>query len=266
MGIPYVQLDNNDIWAGLDNLSRYDSMLSIDDGFGIGELKNIPSRNAYYAVDVHNNPEKHYIPHIGQFSKIYCAQNELGVKLLKSYSVESEWLPLAYDTIGWGYYPEKRTEWKRDVAYVASWSTQRRIEMRDLVKNMGGFTEISFRDEMAREFRASKVCLNDFGRQTSGKTCGDHINARTFEVMGTGAMLLTARPEIPDLDLMGFKDGVHLVLWDDVKDCMEKLDYYIKHDDEREAIAYAGQQKVLAEHTYKQRCEKILGNMGVWHE
>ena len=41
-------------------------------------------------------------------------------------------------------------------------------------------------------------------------------------------------------------------------ECLSLIDYYCEHDEEREAIAMAGREKVLAEHTYDQRLDRIF--------
>lgn len=82
------------------------------------------------------------------------------------------------------------------------------------------------------------------------------FNMRNFEAMGQGALLLTQRTGygIPDL----FQDGVHLVVYEDRDDLLEKAAYYLQHDDERERIASAGQREVLARHTYRHRAAEFL--------
>ena len=39
---------------------------------------------------------------------------------------------------------------------------------------------------------------------------------------------------------------------------MEKIDYYLTHEDERLAIAKSGHDKILADHTYEGRLQDII--------
>jgi hypothetical protein len=82
------------------------------------------------------------------------------------------------------------------------------------------------------------------------------VNMRVFEAMASGALLVTEAIENGQKDL--FKDGVHLVQYRTEEELFEKVDYYLKHDDEREQIAKEGQKLVLSKHTYKNRCDFIL--------
>ena len=38
---------------------------------------------------------------------------------------------------------------------------------------------------------------------------------------------------------------------------MEKIQYYLVHEDERQAIASTGQARTLRDHTYRQRMEEL---------
>ena len=49
----------------------------------------------------------------------------------------------------------------------------------------------------------------------------------------------------------------------DYGDLMEKVDFYLRHDTERVAIADRGYAKVQAEYTYLQRVERILETLRV---
>ena len=49
-----------------------------------------------------------------------------------------------------------------------------------------------------------------------------------------------------------------LVEFTSLKDCIDKTEYFITHDDERQIIAARAQKKVLALHTYENRIASIL--------
>jgi spore maturation protein CgeB len=81
---------------------------------------------------------------------------------------------------------------------------------------------------------------------------------RLFEATGAGAMLITeAAPNLADY----FEPGREVATYDGPADLMEKLRHYLEHDRERIAIATAGQQRTLRDHTYAQvmaRLSEIL--------
>ena len=102
-------------------------------------------------------------------------------------------------------------------------------------------------NEAAEKYAQSKICFNI--------SMEDDLNMRTFEVMGSGSFLLTNWiPTIEDL----FTDGKHLVLYRSLDEMVEKAKYYLAHDEERERIAQAGYEEVMANHTIDKRVDKIL--------
>lgn len=79
---------------------------------------------------------------------------------------------------------------------------------------------------------------------------------RTFSIAGCGAFQLIDSSR-PDLDRL-FDSGKNIVSFDDVNDLSRKIDYYLKHEDERRAIAMAAQEYVYRKHTYEQRIQRII--------
>jgi hypothetical protein len=84
------------------------------------------------------------------------------------------------------------------------------------------------------------------------------ITRRIFEGMACGKMVLTDRlEESTGLSEM-FIDGEDIVYYDEMFDCIEKLNYYNENEEERERIAYNGMAKVIANHTQIQRVDKLI--------
>ncbi len=80
-------------------------------------------------------------------------------------------------------------------------------------------------------------------------------NMRLYESTGVGSMLLTdAKSNLGDL----FEIGKEVVAYDGAADLAAKIEYFLDHEDERRAIADAGQRRTLAEHTYAHRMEDLV--------
>jgi spore maturation protein CgeB len=47
-----------------------------------------------------------------------------------------------------------------------------------------------------------------------------------------------------------FEPGKEIVAYRLAEECVEMVQYYLEHDKEREALARAGQQRTLWDHTY----------------
>jgi spore maturation protein CgeB len=108
--------------------------------------------------------------------------------------------------------------------------------------------------EMYRVLAQSEMVVNRHIRFAEGFA----NNMRLFEATGTGALLLTEdAPNLAEL----FEPGREVVIYDGPDDLMDKLNHYLEHDDERRAIAAAGQARTLRDHTYAQvmaRLARIL--------
>ena len=80
-------------------------------------------------------------------------------------------------------------------------------------------------------------------------------NMRLYEATGVGTMLLTdARDNLAEL----FEPGREVVTDADEDDLVERIRHYLAHDDERRAIARAGQERTLREHTYAVRMGELV--------
>ena len=105
--------------------------------------------------------------------------------------------------------------------------------------------------EMYRIFHRSKMTLNHH----IGIAESYANNMRLFEATGVGTLLVTDWKE--NLHEM-FEPGKEAVAYRTPEECVELIRYYLEYDDEREAIARAGQQRTLREHTYYHRMQEFL--------
>jgi len=105
--------------------------------------------------------------------------------------------------------------------------------------------------DMLELFMRSKIVLN-FHIGVAGDYAG---NMRMFEVTGVGSCLLTDnKKNMPEL----FNIDSDVVVYDNEEDCVAKVKWLLDHEDEREKIALAGQQKTLQYHTVENRCKTIV--------
>lgn len=79
-------------------------------------------------------------------------------------------------------------------------------------------------------------------------------NMRLFEATGVGTLLITDwKTNLHEM----FEPGKEVVAYRNPEECAELVRYYLEHDDERKAIARAGQQRTLRDHTYAQRVAQL---------
>jgi spore maturation protein CgeB len=79
-------------------------------------------------------------------------------------------------------------------------------------------------------------------------------NLRLYESTGTGALLVTdEKDNLCEI----FEVGKEVVSYGDTDDLVEKVRYYLGHEEERASIARAGQERTLRDHTYSQRMQDL---------
>jgi len=84
-------------------------------------------------------------------------------------------------------------------------------------------------------------------------------NMRLFEATGVGALLVTDwKVNLHEM----FEPGKEVVAYRSPEECVELVQYYLEHDKEREAIARAGQERTLREHTYYHRMQELVEIVG----
>lgn len=172
-----------------------------------------------------------------------------------------QWLPHGVDSRAFPDTPKAPKKW--DVSFVGHLVSEERIDFLDAI--FKEFPNFFFGQRLSRY-------VNDQGREDD---CGDiyrktkivlnpptknDLNMRHFEVAATGTFQITA--EVPGLyDI--FKEGESIVTYKDIPDAIEKIQYYLEHEKERESIAKKAHDIVLKSHTYEDRLNVMLKVAGI---
>lgn len=118
------------------------------------------------------------------------------------------------------------------------------------IPNVQNHGPVDYFREMPSVFRKSRINLN-----ISGRLIKSGVPLRAFDVMGAGGFLLS-NYQADFLDL--FVPGEDFVYYESKEDLLDKIGYYLSHEDERQAIAKNGHDKVAAGHTYRHRVQEML--------
>ncbi|MCZ7611899.1 MAG: glycosyltransferase [Ignavibacterium sp.] len=107
-------------------------------------------------------------------------------------------------------------------------------------------------------FSKSRVVL---GVGTIGH-CTDFysLKMRDFDGPMSGSFYLTH--DNPDLYEL-YDIGKEIVTYRNPEECVNKVEYYLTHPDERETIAKAGKEKAIKNHTWEKRFDKVLRVVGI---
>ncbi len=112
-------------------------------------------------------------------------------------------------------------------------------------------------DEVVKIYNACQVVINLHSSFQAAQGIGgaDFVNPRTLEVPACGGFQLVdqvprlAEFLIPEQEVATFRDQDEL---------LEKVRHYLDHPGQRQALAQAGRRKVLSQHTYYHRLERLL--------
>jgi hypothetical protein len=128
--------------------------------------------------------------------------------------------------------------------FGAGWD--RHAEMRSI---WGGYLSA---EDVVRVMNESRICLNFLAASTRDQMA---IKARLFEINGCGSFQLCSA-----FDEVGryYEIGKEVEVFHDLEDLTEKIRYYLAHEQEREAIARAGHERTLREHTWDARYDHLF--------
>jgi GT2 family glycosyltransferase/tetratricopeptide (TPR) repeat protein/2-polyprenyl-3-methyl-5-hydroxy-6-metoxy-1,4-benzoquinol methylase len=225
---------------------EFDLYLNIDDGLRYhlpAELRPC----ALWAIDTHMD-FGWCLEKARGFDLVFAAQRD-GADQLRRAGIDSAvWLPLACD-------PEvhrKHDVPKRyDVAFVGHTFPGPRDELLNVIRwrYRDAFLSQAYFDEMARIYSAARTAFN--------RSIKNDVNMRVFEAVACGSLLVTNDLADNGQDEL-FQDGVHLAIYREPEELLDKLAFYLGRDEVRERIAAAGRAEAIAKHTYRHRMERLL--------
>ncbi|HXX17486.1 MAG TPA: glycosyltransferase [Candidatus Eremiobacteraceae bacterium] len=109
-------------------------------------------------------------------------------------------------------------------------------------------------EEVADVYRRSRIVVN-VGRDDFPQDA----NQRVFEVMASGALLLTSLPT--ELSELGFQEGVHFVGYRSEGEILPLIQKFLADDAARSRISSEARAKTLCEHTYDTRVSQLLDRL-----
>lgn len=109
---------------------------------------------------------------------------------------------------------------------------------------------VDFAKQAPLVFNGSKVNI-----YVTPRAIRSGVPLRVLEIMACQGFVLVNYQE----DLAAeFEDGKELVMYRSLEEMVDKVRYYLEHEDERKAIARAGYEKVLREYNYAEKLRGIL--------
>lgn len=208
---------------------------------GLDEI-SIPT--LFYGVDTHHHVELHsFLYELFDFT--FIAQRDY-LPYFHERGQFPEWLPLWASRM---VVPQKEKEY--GATFVGSLDpalNPSRVEFFNRLKEAAPIFFTS--GEWWKYFDRSEIVVN--------QTVKGDLNFRVFEVMISGALLLTERGGNGLLEL--FRDAEHLVTYEknNVEEAAAKINYYLSNPDEARRIAKSGREEIVEKHLPIHRARKIL--------
>ena len=110
---------------------------------------------------------------------------------------------------------------------------------------------VDYHTQMPLVFAASRINLN-----ISLRSIHSGIPLRVLDIMACGGFVLSNwQPELAEY----FAEGEEIALFENKEECMEKIAYYLSHEDERKEVAAAGKRKVRELFSYERGLERLFG-------
>lgn len=117
-------------------------------------------------------------------------------------------------------------------------------------------------EETAKHYSGAKIVINlhrsanDASHNSNSRNIPAHsVNPRLFEISSCSAFqLVDNRPELPGL----YTPGVDIATFESPGELVDKIEYYLKHDEERREMARKGLYRTVNEHTYRKRVKQLL--------
>lgn len=141
-----------------------------------------------------------------------------------------------------------------DVSFVGTLTPRRKQILERLAKQFRvEFRNIWDVEELVRFFNQSKIVLHISFAPFITRT---QLNLRVYDVVGSGTFMLTEDVVFHNI----LEDKKHLVYWrfNDIEDLVDKVRYYLTHEEEREKIAATGYEFLRENFTMERPIQDLL--------
>jgi len=123
-------------------------------------------------------------------------------------------------------------------------------------------------EELIKMYSRSKISLNFSEVVVSDQNYSPgaikrHIRLRDFEAPMSGAFYITGyQDELKEY----YEIDKEIVCYNTKEELLEKIRYYLKHQDEAEAIRIAGRKRALKDHKWENRFKELFNKIGLKYD
>jgi len=207
----------------------------------------------YLSIDTWQSP-RDYLDAIA-YDFVFAAQREFVPRLRAMGARRVSWLPLACNP---AVHYKASVSKSADISFAGSIALPIHQERHKLLTRLQSEFAVAAQTSLYGH-GLNKLCCS--AKLTFNHSAVRDLNMRVFEALAMGVPLLTNREAEANGLLELFRDGEHLIVYNDGDDLVSKARAYLDNDAARVAIASAGRAEVLAKHTYRHRVESILATL-----
>jgi len=214
-------------------------------------IEDLPIPTVCYLIDVHLGTWRHQAARF--FDGVFIAQKDYLDTFRRAVGHDQVyWMPLAAA-------PDvhRRHDLPKifEVGFVGNIARAHRKTSRsrrlDLIADrfrVNDFYRSYTPDEVGRVYSQSQIVFNT-------SIAGD-VTMRVFEGAACGALVVTDSVANGLSEL--YEIGREIITYNDDADLLDRLSYFVGHDEERAKIALAGHQRTLSQHTYSHRALEMV--------
>lgn len=212
------------------------------------DLDKFPCPRAYFVGDASISVDRYFeLARVQDYDYVFVAQKDY-ISVFKSRGCTNVfWLPFGFDPNL--FFGPRKEEY--DFCFIGNpyWHHARGRILHYLKEQTRQFRSyIGKTPDMGALLRRSRIALQI--------SVGGALGQRIFETLGAGPLLIADRISNGLSDL--FEENVHLACYSNERELVEKIIYFLEHDEERQQIAKKGQIEALSRHTVTHRANHIL--------
>lgn len=215
-------------------------------------LENCHTAKAIHFVDSHLHYDIWHKELAKIFDFVFFAQKKYVQKMKREKYKNVFYLPWACDPLIHKNLNRKRVF---DIGFVGSFNNlhnPKRTIVFAILKKMfkAKIAQKTYGKNLAKIYSSTKIGIN--------LSSGSDLNPRTFEIMASGALLIT---DPQDNMNTFFKDKKHLIIYNHLFQIPSLIKHYLKNEPERLKIAKLGQEEVRTKHNYDLRAKELIKNL-----
>jgi spore maturation protein CgeB len=208
--------------------------------------------------------------HVGLYDVFFCFDSELLERQNEFPNTRLVWLPFGIDPRAFdvSVSDDDRERYTCDVVFVGACYPER-VRTLSALKHLDlrifgwkGWERTELADryhgplnvrQSAKAYRCAKVCLNvNLEPPVAG------VNVKTFEIAAAGGFQLTDfRDDLPKL----FEEGKDVAVFRSREELLGQVRRYLNNDAARVAVAQAGHERLVRDHTMRARIRQIALQM-----